>query len=286
MRIRLLLAMLLLGGCKPAPTATEQSRKLSVVATAYPLADIARRVGDGLVEVSWVVEAGQSLRGVRPDVELRNRLRSADLVLMGDITENWATEGSGSGEHYSRILRLEALPAAREAAQPGILWLDPTIMKEAIGDLVMRLRVLRAKASADITARGDELIGEINAAVQQYQPGLQKAENRRILVLNDDFSPFLKRFSFQPIQTVDVQPTRLTDENIRLIQYVSRQNNTSKLVIPADTPIAAVADLRVRTGLQLVLLDALGTSAAGGRNSYIELLKWDLEQLTKATMLQ
>lgn len=90
----------------------------------------------------------------------------------------------------------------------------------------------------------------------------------------------------QAIPTVDVAPTRLTDENVRLIQYQSRQNRTSLLVLPADTPAAVIDEIRVRSGLQIVALDHLGSSAGGGRSNYIELLRWNLDQLVRATTLQ
>lgn len=283
-RLLLILGFLLAVGCEK-PTAPPAVRKIGVVATVYPLADIARQVAGDVADVSWVIESGQSMKGVQPDEQLRNRLRSADLVLMGDVTEAWATEGSGAGQHYSRILRLETLPIARESGTSGLLWLDPAVAREAAKDLATRLAALRPQKVQEVRERADKLANEIDALYKPYQEKLRSADNRRFLVLGNDFAPFLSRFSFQAIPTLDAPPSRLTDEDIRLIQYVSRQNDTKLLVIPADTPAALVDDLRVRTGMQLVLLDALGTSAGGGRNTYLDLIRWNLDQLAKATMV-
>src|SRR4051794_13759863 len=53
---------LLAWGCdKPASTAPRPPDKIKMVATAYPLADLARQVGGSLVQCDWVAEQGQSL---------------------------------------------------------------------------------------------------------------------------------------------------------------------------------------------------------------------------------
>lgn len=281
-----LVMALALNACDRPKAKVTPQRKLSVVATVYPLADVARQIGGDLVEVTWVIEAGQSLSGVQPDPVLRNRLRGADVLLMGGATEGWAAEASGGGEQYDRILRLQALPVAREVTEPGYLWLDPLIVRAAAEDLSYRLQVLRPEATAAIKARTEQFVAKLNSIHESYQSRLLAAQTRRMLVLNTDFMPFLRRFSFSGIPTLDVPPSRLTDENIRVLQFVSRQQNTRLLVLPADTPAAVVDDLRVRSQLQIILLDALGSSAAGGRNTYPELMEWNLEQLARATIIQ
>jgi hypothetical protein len=42
----------------------------------------------------------------------------------------------------------------------------------------------------------------------------------------------------------------------------------------------------VRGGLQLVAIDGLGNSGATGRNTYLQILRYDLEQLLAATTVQ
>ena len=68
-------------GCDRAPAkAPVPIEKVAIVATVYPLADIARNVGGPYVSASWLIESGQSLSGVQSNVDLRNRLRSADQL--------------------------------------------------------------------------------------------------------------------------------------------------------------------------------------------------------------
>src|SRR4051812_21433201 len=101
----LLLPLLLLagaGGCERPSSSTSQIPKMRVVATVYPLADVAREVGGPFVDASWIVEGGQSLTGVQSSEELRNRLSNADFVISASpSTEPWANTGNIS-DPYQR----------------------------------------------------------------------------------------------------------------------------------------------------------------------------------------
>ena len=73
-------ALIWAGGCRKSDATSATVEKLRIVATVYPLADVARAVGGRQVSVEWLVERGQRLDAVDPTSELRNLrlwLRSA-----------------------------------------------------------------------------------------------------------------------------------------------------------------------------------------------------------------
>src|ERR1051326_3868075 len=74
-----LLAML---GCgKAQPPAKITPAKVHVVATAYPLANIASQVGGDFVKCDWIVEQGQSLDAVDPTPDVRDKIRQGEMIL-------------------------------------------------------------------------------------------------------------------------------------------------------------------------------------------------------------
>jgi zinc transport system substrate-binding protein len=284
--VRTCLATLLaIGACDDAPSPSAGVQKVSVVASVYPLADLARNIGGSLAEVHWVVESGQSVSGVSA-AEVRNRLRSADLILTGGATEPWATLGTDDPLRQSLLLRLDTLPSTRQTLPSGFLWLDPVVMQEAASELSSRFCVLRPNYERVIRERAEQYASAIDAVYKAHQFKFMDAQSRKLMVLNEDFSPFLRRFGLLPILSLQVAPTHITQQEISILKDIGEQNNTRLLVIPADTPAAAVRDLAARSGLQLILLDALGSSAEGGRSTYLDLLKYNLDQLSKAMIVQ
>jgi len=51
--------------------------------------------------------------------------------------------------------------------------------------------------------------------------------------------------------------------------------------VDASTPVAVRQQIEERTGLRAVTLDALGTSAADGRNTWAKVMRYNLEQLKR-----
>src|SRR4051794_18579736 len=76
----LLVILALIVGCqKPAAQAPRPPEKVKVMATAYPLADIARQVGGDAVQCDWVAEQGQAMDAIDPTPEVIAKLRNAEL---------------------------------------------------------------------------------------------------------------------------------------------------------------------------------------------------------------
>src|SRR3954454_18742683 len=137
--ISLLIAVLVFASScdRPAPNSVSAGQqKLSVLATAYPMADVAREVGGASISAQWLAESGQPIASLDPNAELRNRLRLADLVITGGASEPWAVEGFDDAYRARRIIRLDALPAARDLATTDQLWLDPKVMSQLALELV------------------------------------------------------------------------------------------------------------------------------------------------------
>jgi zinc transport system substrate-binding protein len=280
----------LLVGCerrKSPASGTRVREKVDVLGTVYPLADVAQQVGGDDVKVSWIIESGESLVGFNPGAEARSRLRTAQILIAGGMTEPWAVGGAADVYQHERLIRLDALNMQSAiSADAGFLWMDPLIVCDGAREFSNKLGVLIPEHHTQIKSRADDYIAKLNALVQEYQPKLSGAATRKVLVLSHDFDPLLRRFSFIPILAVNVPPTRLSDTDLRHIRSLAEENRTRLLAVSSDTPQIVVRDIETRASVQIVPLDALGSSGAGGRNTYLGLIRWDLEQLLHATTVR
>ena len=269
-------------GANPAPI-----EKVNVVATVYPLADLARQVGGPYVNVSWILESGQSVSGLQSSPELRNRLRDADLVLAGGATEPWAVEASSNVYQFKRIIRLDALSSAQESIDSGgYVWLDPLIAEEGCRELCARLTAQRPERQEALRHRADDYVASLEGLLTEYRPKFSAIQNKRAVVLNPQFNALLSRFNFDVIQPLNTTAMQLDDSAIAVLRRTASQRNCKLLLVSGDTPAVVIDDVTVRTGMQLIALDALGTSAPGGRNSYLEQMRYNLEQLYHAVSVR
>src|SRR5438067_13318639 len=281
----ILLVGMVVGACDHAPQSAPTPaphEPLSVLATAYPLADIVRRVGDREVHVEWLMESGQSLEALEITPELKNRLRSADLVVAGGINEPWAVAGFDDSNRGQHILRLDLLETARQS--PGAsaqLWLDPMIAREFTNALAERLGTLQPSEQATFRRNADALLVQIDSALAEFQPRLGLLSGTKVVVLSADFSALTSRFGLIELRPVEQSALRLSDTDITQLRQIARAQKAAGMLVGSDLSPEVLSDLQERTGLKIIPLDALGTSAqvGAGHSSYVELLRYNLQQL-------
>jgi zinc transport system substrate-binding protein len=271
-------------GCEKQPQVAPdaQQEKLTIIATAYPLADIARQVGGAEVEVEWLCEAGQPAELREPSEDVRARIRVANLVISGG--ESWAVEGFDDPFRAQQIIRIDTLPAAKEPGAPGngLIWLDPVAGLELAEQLCERLSAARASRAPYFRSQADPIIRDVRKIVEDWSGRIESGAARRVIVFSDDFNRLLWRFKVRAVRPVDGEPTRLSDRQLREIREAARKEDVKTIIVSTDTSAAAMRDLSERTGLKVVALDPLGSSSASGRNTYLKLLRFNLEQLAGA----
>src|SRR5258706_15912635 len=54
-------------------TAATPSRRVAVLASVYPMAEMVQRIGGAQVDVQWLAETGQRPEEIEPDAELKQR---------------------------------------------------------------------------------------------------------------------------------------------------------------------------------------------------------------------
>ncbi|HMB95912.1 MAG TPA: metal ABC transporter substrate-binding protein [Tepidisphaeraceae bacterium] len=279
-----LLSTALLGGCKRQQEDDKPVIKVTIMTTIYPLAELTRQIGGEYVDVSWIVEGGQSLANVELSPDLRGRLNSADMVISNGINEPWASSGFSDPLQQHRIIRLDLLPSA--ASQEGYLWLDPLIVKDLVNELCFRLTVLRPKKQKYFQERRDDYLRQLDELMQKYQSPLEHAQTKQILVLGLEFNAMLSRFSLYSLFPVAKSPLELNDVDIAAIKRASNEKNTHLLLVSTETPQVVASDLEVRASVQVVRIDCLGSSSASGHTTYLDMMRYDLDQLLHATTVQ
>jgi zinc transport system substrate-binding protein len=268
-------------GCGPTATSTDEVP--TVVASFYPLAFAAERVGGPDVQVVDLTPPGVESHDLELTPRQVNDIANADLVvyLKGfQPAVDDAVEQNASGTE----LDITEVVSQDDLTGDPHVWLDPTRfaaitqeVADALGDVVP------AKADA-IQGRADELVGELTALDEEFRAGLANCERQVVVTTHEAFGYLGDRYGLDfvgisgPEGEAEVSPARL-----REVQDVIENGNvttvfTERLVSPevADT---LAADL----GTTTAILDPIeGLTEDTEDEDYLTLMRANLGALRKA----
>lgn len=193
-----------LAACRE-PDGTEPGGTLHVVASFYPLAELAQRVGGDAVTVTNLTAAG-----VEPhDLELTSRqldtLLDADVVLyLGDGFQPAVADVAGQRDGPSVDL-LARVDVGANAKDPHF-WLDPRLMSGAAGVVADELaRAAPAQAPA-IRANAAEYRSDLEALDDQMAGGLATCDRRQFVTAHDAFGYLAARYRLEQLAIAGLSP--------------------------------------------------------------------------------
>lgn len=271
------LLVLLIPACDRKPTNVRSLEPRRVVATIYPLADIARRIGGKQANVQWFIEGGHSLSEIPSDTA--GWLQVADLVVARGVDDSWALVRANDPASAADYVRVDLLNAS--AGRTGYLWLDPRVVRELAAMIRQRLSEQQPEYEAYFRDNEQSFLRELDALVKQYGDRLAShPDRRRALFSTSDFLPLADAMGIELIEVPLESTEQRRAMDAEQIRKRASAENLTRLFIPADRTAAYQRDLSARTGLEIRTLDPLGSSApAAGRSTYLDILRYNLESL-------
>lgn len=271
-------------GGPPGPT------PLTVVASLFPLGDVARVIGGDAVQVEVLLPPGESPHGYAPKPAQAERLAQADLLLtVGLEVDVWA-ERLAQAARSPRLHRLTLMRAvgrevssgAGQPAGPGTdphAWLDPVVMHGFAADVAEALIALRPEARDAIARRAEAYRAELDSLDATYRVRLAAAPRKSFVTLHAAFHYLAARYGLQQVAVFDSEmhepgPRALED----VVRFIRREAVPVIFVQP-QLPTATVATLREATGVRVLTLDDLGHPLRPGYDSYLALMRSNLEVL-------
>jgi ABC-type Zn uptake system ZnuABC Zn-binding protein ZnuA len=286
--VAFLLLPLVLPGCdRPGTPTSQESVRRHVLSTVYPLADVVRQVAGKSVEVEWFCEAGQDPRDLKLTDEQVKRARAADLIVNSGFFDPWAGEMMDLRQQALRLIRVDEMPAAIDPLVQdddfprGALWLDPAIVKEVADAVRQRLTILDARRDRELRASCDAFTTEVDALDADLRARLAPLKGRKFLSLRPTWGQFARRYGLGEVAPLNTEPRNLTDEEVRTLKAAANREHTDLLAIDATLLPGVQRELQLRTGLRLLPLDPLGSSAPDGNSTWIKLMRYNLQQLER-----
>lgn len=270
---------------RPTSESTPDTVKFRIVSTVYPLADVVRQVaGKQLdrVEVDSLCENGVDPRDLRLSDQQKMNAGRADLVLTSGFPEPWAGETMDSRQQALRLLQPDSTPTGRLLPDShGALWLNPQIVKEMADIVRERLTLLDSKHEDQYRDGRNAFLRQVDALDVEFRERLAPFKGRQFLSLRPTWSALAERYDLEEVAPIDTDPHRMTDEEVQKLKQTAEEDGINVLVIDAALLPGVQRELQMRTGLRLLPLDLLGSSAPDGRSTWIRIMRYNLDQLEK-----
>ena len=277
--------MAALAGCGAATPAASSSKML-VAASIPPIADMVRQVGGERVEVLTMVPPGASPHTYEPTPEQMRRLAAARILFLNGVgLEFWAdkaVQAVGNPDLQVVVLSegMPLLQSSEHAAGNPHLWLSPRRAMKYVERI--RDALIAADPAGEATYRAhaeayqqqlQRLDADIRAAVATFH-------SREMVTFHAAWAYFIHDYGLHQAAVLETTPGREPSaaEVAQIVETIKRVGAPAVFAEPQFPPRAARV-IAEEAGVPVLTLDPLGGTPP--RETYIKLMRWNLEQLQK-----
>jgi zinc transport system substrate-binding protein len=290
--IPVLVAAMFAAGCQGGAKADDD--RLSVVASLYPLAFLAERVGGDCVAVTNLTPPGVEPHDLELSPDAVEAIATADVVLylgggFQPAIEDALQDADGQLIDGLRVVSTD--PAEGDDADEGLtvdphVWLDPRRFGEIVTVAAHGLEDAGIAASCDVPDAADALRAELTELDDAFRAGLSDCERDLIVTNHDAFGYLASAYGFRQEAIAglepDVEPSarRLAE----LKDLVEREGVTTILTEELVSPDVA-RTLAAETGADTAVLytiEGLSDEEIAAGDDYGSLMRRDLETLRVA----
>jgi zinc transport system substrate-binding protein len=285
--VKILLAAALaamLAGCGAGNGAAATGGRLSVVASFYPLAFVASRVGGDHVVVGNLTPPGAEPHDLELTPGAIGRLKRADFVFFLSNGFQAAVEKAVPMARRSLDVRTVAGPVLDSPEAGGAdphFWQDPSRMVSVAGAVASKLEAVDPSHGSTYRGNADALVASLRDVDTAFRTGLSSCRRHEIVTSHAAFGYLAKRYGLKqiPIAGLDPEteptPRRISDVVGLVRKYDVKTIFYEKLVSPK---IAQTIASEAHVGTDV--LDPI--EGVRGADDYLTVMRRNLGSLRRA----
>jgi zinc transport system substrate-binding protein len=160
--------------------------------------------------------------------------------------------------------------------------LDLDVVKAFVPQLAEALAKLDPDEAATYRERGVALVDSLNALDNDARVELQSVTHVPFAILHPAFETFALRYGLNLVAVLETHPEvealpQDLGDAVRELKHAGAKVIFVEPQLSARTAEALAVDLGAKTAL----LDPLGGSGSSGRETYLDLLRWNVHQLAE-----
>ena len=274
--------------------------KLPVITSIYPIADMIHQVGGDHVDVTCVLQAGDSPHTFEPKPSLVKKFSSARIFFMvGAGFEFWSQKFINlSGKRLKTVVLSQGVSLIHttehhhdktdvsghksDVANPHI-WLAPEIAKSMVNKITTVLGEVDHEHVTYYRKRGQRYLEKLDELDQMIQKTVTTFGIRKYVSFHASWVYFARQYGLESVGVIEAAPGRNpTPRQIKNITaMIKKYHIRAVFAEPQLNPRAAEIIAR-EAEVNVLLLDPLGGPNLKGRSTYIDLIKYNLNVMQEA----
>ncbi len=266
----ILMAGSLLAGLSGCTRTGSSSGKLKVVATMFPMADLARQAGGNLVEVTMLLPAGASPHTFEPTPDQVKAVATADIFIENGLgVDFWADTllNSAQNPKMVRVIAADAIDpsllltdtlAASGSNNPHV-WNDPALAQVELGAIRDALIQADPAHQADYTANAAAYSQQLGDLITSLNSQLANLKSRKLVTFHNGFAYFARAFNLEQAAVIEEFPgTQPSPQYIQqVVTTIQSQQVPAIFAEPEFNPQAAQV-IAQESGAKVYTIDPEG----------------------------
>ena len=269
-------------------------QRVSVVASFYPLAFVAERIGGECVDVTNLTPPGIEPHDIELSPDAVESIATADVVLYLGGGFQPAIEDAvrdASGEAVDLLDVVPTTPAEGEVAAEGLIvdphvWLDPGRFASIAVATADAIDQAGAAGSCDVPGAAASLRADLETLDDDFRTGLARCERDLIVTNHAAFGYLASAYGLTQEAIAGLEPETEPDARrfAALIELVEREGVTTILteeLVSPDVAETLASEVGVQTAV-LYTIEGLTDEESASGEDYLSLMRKNLETLRGA----
>jgi zinc transport system substrate-binding protein len=277
--------------------------KIPVAASIFPVADMVKQVGGDYVEVISVIPPGASPHTYEPKPSVLKRISSVKIFFMiGAGLEYWNEKFvKSTGGKLTKVVLSDGVDLIHEKehhhgekagkphsedtfANPHI-WLDVEIAKSMVKRIVTALISLDNGHASYYEERGNKYIAELDRLDRTIYKETEKFKIKKYVSFHPAWEYFARRYGLESAGVIESVPGKSPTplEIKRIVENIKIHGVRAVFAEPQFNPKVAEV-IAKEAGIKVLMLDPMGGPGIKERESYIDIMKYNLKILREAML--
>jgi zinc transport system substrate-binding protein len=279
------------------------AEKIPVAASIFPVADMVKQVGGDYVEVFSVIPPGASPHTYEPKPSVLKNISSAKIFFMvGAGLEYWNEKFvKNAGGKMLKVVLSDGVDLIREKehhhakkagkpesedifANPHI-WLDVEIAKSMVKKIVSAMASFDKEHAAYFEERGRKYTAELDGLDRMIYKETGMFKIKKYVSFHPAWEYFARRYGLESVGVIESVPGKSPTplEIKRIIENIKIHGVKAVFAEPQFNPKVAEV-IAGESGIKVLMLDPMGGPGVKERESYIDIMKYNLKVLREAML--
>ncbi|MFH2018881.1 MAG: metal ABC transporter substrate-binding protein [bacterium] len=283
----------------------DQTEKMEVAATIFPLYDIVKIVGGEKINPILILPPGSSPHTFEVSPSQVKQMQNVKLIFsIGMGMDAWA-ENIAQVVNNADIINLDQYIALKpfelqgHKEEPAMedghshenmdpnwdvdphYWLDPDNARIMAIRIARHLGAIDAANKSYYESRAQDFIDDLMAKDSQWEEKINLLNKKEIVVFHDAWGYFADHFGLKIVATFEPFPGKSPSPQYLInLQNAIKTNNITALFVEPQLSKEAITALADDLKVKVDVLDPLG--GIGERNSYINMIEYNVKNIYDA----